>query len=326
MNPPPATLLNKARRLHILVAKGDLEGVRAHLDGDAAAATWVDARDAEGRTALMRAAGSPRAGVDVLRLLLAHGASLEPKRGGGLPAALETSVLKEALRGGDPDKVRALVEAGASVLYRGTGNYGAPHDAVFGREVRRDPRLLELLSLLLALGAQPDLRSDTYGETAVAQLSLLGRYDAVRLLLDAGADASVLSWTALLRAAALGSLAELEAALLESPSLEARDAWGRTAFHVALLAGDLAKAKCLREHEAVVEAVSEFDSPALLHAVRSGKPEIVRWLLSLGCDPEQVDDLGTSALKAAVEADQLPMVDELLRADVNPDGDPPRRA
>ena len=61
-------------------------------------------------------------------------------------------------------------------------------------------------------------------------LSRLGRFDAVRLLLGAGADKSQLGWTTLHEAVALGSLEDMRAVLSQGADLEARDWWERTPF------------------------------------------------------------------------------------------------
>lgn len=161
-----------------------------------------------------------------------------------------TADLRAALRGGDPQKVRALIEAGADIHYKTEHGYDALLDASFGRD-SRDPRLLELLALLVSHGV--DLSGvSRYGESALRVLSRLGRFDAVRLLLDAGADRIQLGWTPLMEAVALGSLADLEAALAKGPALEERDCWSRTPWLIALLTGDIfdvrrgSKAKLVR--------------------------------------------------------------------------------
>jgi hypothetical protein len=57
--------------------------------------------------------------------------------------------LSLALSEGDPQRVRALIEAGADVHYKRDQGYDALLDAVHGRDIARDPRLLELLALLV---------------------------------------------------------------------------------------------------------------------------------------------------------------------------------
>src|SRR2546425_112519 len=91
--------------------------------------------------------------------------------------------LRTALGEGDPQRVRALIEAGADIRYKGNHGYDALLDAVHGRDVTRDPRLLELLALLAAHGV--DLSGiSAYEESGLRVLSRLGRFDAVRLLLE----------------------------------------------------------------------------------------------------------------------------------------------
>src|SRR5262245_11970545 len=93
--------------------------------------------------------------------------------------------LKEALSKGDPQRVRALLEAGANIHYVREHGYNALLDALHGRDIARDGRLLELLKLLIERGvALSDVTS--YRESALRVLSRVGRFDAVRLLLDSG--------------------------------------------------------------------------------------------------------------------------------------------
>src|SRR4051812_24426839 len=95
--------------------------------------------------------------------------------------------LRTALGEGDPRRVLALIEDGADIHYNRDHGYDALLDAVHGRDVARDPRLLELLALLVAQGV--DLSGvSAYGESGLRVLSRLGRFDAVRVLLDTGAD------------------------------------------------------------------------------------------------------------------------------------------
>src|SRR5262245_37315322 len=141
--------------------------------------------------------------------------------------------LQEALREGDPERVRALISAGADTRYKRERGYDALIDAVHGRDMARDPRLLELLGLLIEHGVDLSGVSD-YGESGLRVLSNWGRFDAVRLLLEAGADRGHLEWTRLHEAAALGTLADVASALDAAETLEGRDCWSRPAWRIAL--------------------------------------------------------------------------------------------
>ncbi|HEV8575193.1 MAG TPA: ankyrin repeat domain-containing protein, partial [Dehalococcoidia bacterium] len=75
-----------------------------------------------------------------------------------------------------------MIKAGAEIRYKRDHGYDALLDAVHGRDVARDPGLLELLTLLVAHGV--DLSGvSTYEESGLRVLSRIGRFDAVRLLL-----------------------------------------------------------------------------------------------------------------------------------------------
>lgn len=62
--------------------------------------------------------------------------------------------LAKTIRTGDPDAVASLIAAGADIRYRDKNGYDALIDAVHGRDVLRDPRLLELLELLVSHGVE----------------------------------------------------------------------------------------------------------------------------------------------------------------------------
>src|SRR5690349_20987001 len=93
------------------------------------------------------------------------------------------SDLLEALHAGDPREVERLIQAGTNIRYKRLHGYDALIDAVHGRDISRDDRLIDLLSLLIANGV--DLNGITsYKESALRVLSRIGRFDSVRLLLD----------------------------------------------------------------------------------------------------------------------------------------------
>ncbi|MBL8254202.1 MAG: ankyrin repeat domain-containing protein [Candidatus Competibacter sp.] len=222
-----------------------------------------------------------------------------------------TADLSRALQEGDPQKISALIEAGADIHYQREGGYNALLDAVHG--LTRNTRLLDLLAWLAAQGVELSAVSD-YAESALRVLSRFGRFDAVRLLLDAGADKNQLKWTPLMEAVALGSLDDVETVFKESASLEARDWWSRTAWLIALLVGDISKAKLLAAWGADTNACGRCGHPPLFYAVQSHSPQMVRWLLENGADVRQTDKFGSTALIEAVENDDLECVEILIEA------------
>jgi ankyrin repeat protein len=224
--------------------------------------------------------------------------------------------LSGALCEGDLQRARTLIEAGADVRYKRDHGYDAVLDAVHGRGMDPDQQLLELLALLAAHDA--DLSGvSSYGESGLRVLSRRGRFDAVRLLLDAGADKTQLGWTPLMEAVALGSLADVQAALANGPALEERDWWERTAWLIALHTGDITKAKLLRERGADPTACGRCGRPPLFYAIQGHHPDLLRWLLREGGDVHQTDEFGTTALIEAVENDDLNCVEILLNTGAN---------
>lgn len=219
---------------------------------------------------------------------------------------------------GDPEFVSALIARGETFRYKDENGYTAIIHAVCGRDVARDPRLLDLLRALV--GAGVDLSGvSKYHESALRILSRIGRFDAVRLLIEAGADRGQLGWSPLHEAAALGSSADIERLVRDGASLEATDYWGRTPWLVSLLAGDLRVAGLLRDLGANVNARGWCQAPPLHYAVLGHHPEVVRFLLEIGQDVEQKDEFGATALMCAVEEQDIECARLLIAAgaDVN---------
>jgi ankyrin repeat protein len=236
--------------------------------------------------------------------------------------AEEETGIVAALHRGAPEEVAVLIAAGADVRYQRSHGYDALLDAVHGRDVCRDPRLLDLLRLIVANGARLDGVS-SFKESGLRLLSRIGRFDAVRLLLDAGAPEAHLGWTPLIAAVACGSLADVRRLLDEGAALEEIDWWERTAWLVALLAGDRAKAELLRDRGANVDACGRCGQTPLAYAIEGHHPELVRWLLAEGQAVDRLDEFSTTPLMCAVENADLECVDLLVRAGAHLDHQAP---
>lgn len=235
--------------------------------------------------------------------------------------------LREALSLGDPQAVAALVDAGADIHYQAEEGYDALIDAVYGRDVLHNTRLLELLALLIERGVSLT-GMGSYGESGVRMLSSLGRFDAVQFLLQAGANPNDIEMTELIEAVAFGSLADVEEVAKKGVNLEEQDYCQRTAWLVAIQTGDIAKAKFLLEQGASVEARGGCGEPSLFYAIENGHAPMLQWLLQIGTDVHQTDDFGRAALATAAGYGNLEVVDILLQAgaDVNqPLGSSPLR-
>ncbi len=226
--------------------------------------------------------------------------------------------LRTALALGDPQKVLALINTGADIHYQADHGYDAFIDAVHGRDVLHDPHLIELLELLLDNGVSVTGMS-TYGESAVRVLSRIGRFDAVRLLLDAGANSGDVRFTELIEAVVFGSLADVNDVIGSGADLEERDFWERTPWLVAVQTGDIPKAQSLLERGAQRDARGRCGKPPLFYAIENGHIPMLEWLLEIGVDLCQTDEFEGTALAEAAGYKNAEAVEVLLRAgaDVN---------
>lgn len=225
---------------------------------------------------------------------------------------------KAILRRGDPTAVRALLASDFDVTaFRAGTEYDALMTSVFGRDVFADVNLIETLRLLIAAGA-PLNGNSSHGESALSVLSRLGRFDAVRVLLEAGADEQLLQWTPFARAVALDTIEDVREVLKNTDELEVQDRWRRTPFLLALARGRTDIAELLAHAGADQQAKDHVGRTAIFHAVGVRNLETVRWLLARGVAVDSPDASGNSALDEAVGADDLDMVDLLLSSGADP--------
>src|SRR5688572_21554121 len=149
-----------------------------------------DGRDKSGRTALMNASGAPGLGLDVgatgqvrsklvpgqvdlpmIRLLLEHGAALDPRDKWGQTALFFAS------HAGSAEAVSTLLAAGAD-----------PNDGKGPLLAAASEDHLGIVQQLLAAGADPKA-TDEVGQTALMSAAFGGNVGIVRELLRAGAPA-----------------------------------------------------------------------------------------------------------------------------------------
>lgn len=281
---------------HHLVNQGRKEEALRILQQDTQK-SGVNEYDERGRTPIMCAVESRHADVELVRLLIKSGAHVSLESSG---TEGRRSVVSLALSGGDPAKVALLLEHGADIHYRREHGYDALLDAVHGRDIRQDRLLIDLLRLLISRGVALNTVT-SYRESALRVLSRLGRFDAVRLLIEAGADESLLQWTPLIRAVAIGDLHDVKTAIENGHSLEERDWWERTAWLVAVQTGDVTRAQLLIDHGADIHARGRCGKTALLAATESERTPTLEWLLQMGIPIEETDDFGTTPLTHASE-------------------------
>lgn len=196
---------------------------------------------------------------------------------------------------------------------------------------------LEIANLLLEAGADPNIALLS-GETIVMTAAQSGNGDVVRALLAAGADpnaAVTREQTALMWAANRGH-ADAVAALIEyGADVQARSLvreqfvksekeqdshpvymyWieegGNTALMFAARAGDLQSARLLVAAGSEVNEGNAFGTAPLIMAVHGGNPALLEMLLEAGADVDG-DGPGHTALHAAVLRGDLAAVEVLL--------------
>ena len=306
--------MRKTPSLHVLSARGETEELRERLSDGFERARINDA-DRLGRTPLMCASQSERADVSTVYLLLDSGANVH-QMSAGIDGS--HSVLCLAVAAGDPEKVSVLLDHGANLHYIREHGYNALIDALHGRDIRSDTRLLALLRLLISRGVELNAVTD-YNESGLRVVSRVGRFDAVRLLLDAGADESQLQWTPLIRAAAIETIDDVAREIETAGSLEERDYWERTAWLVSVQSGDLQKALLLKKRGADQNARGRCGKTALLYAIENHQSAMLHWLIENGAAIEETDNFGSTPLMCAAEYENAEAVQILLAAGANVD-------
>lgn len=176
-----------------------------------------------------------------------------------------------------------------------------------------DDNLFSVVEAHLKKGQDPGAGSE-YGETPLKQAYRRGRMDVFSLLLDYGADLSVMRWGPLHRAVALGDMEELQRAA-KVGDMSARDVEGLTPFLLACEMGVIEKAAFLLPLARQEDLYARFQrTPALARVAAKGRVEMVRWLLANGFDVNEPDEFGGTALIAAAEMEQPEVVEILLMA------------
>src|SRR5262245_8841745 len=130
-------------QLHSSVRYGYVESVRTRLEH-----LPLDKKKRVGAVLLGIAANSRFADVDMLQLLVEHGANLNE-----VVNQLEGTPLSIAAKSGNVDKVRFLLQEGANPHFRTDSGYTPLIQAVYGQKPTRP----QVVRLLLDAGANPNV-------------------------------------------------------------------------------------------------------------------------------------------------------------------------
>jgi ankyrin repeat protein/beta-lactamase regulating signal transducer with metallopeptidase domain len=262
--------------LHIASQKGRAEMARLLI----AAGAEVNAKDNQGRTPLSYAEGRYEC-RKVAELLRAHGATEETSAVSNDQKPAKS--LHDAAAGGDIERVKSLLAAGADVNGKQdeTGRT-APHCAV-------EAGHRNMAELLIAKGADVNARTTDKGWTPLVCAVNERHAELVKLLLDEGADSA-------------GKTDD-----------------GCAFLHQASRAGYLGIVKRLIAMGAEVNATYNKGRCALGDAALNGHKDVVELLLAKGVDVNLQEAGRGTALHAAARTGRTAIVDLLIAhgADVN---------
>ncbi|AFY33054.1 ankyrin repeat domain-containing protein [Calothrix sp. PCC 7507] len=294
-------------QLHIYAQQGNIAGVARKIANGAD----IDRLDENSlQTPLMSAVSSANAGIDMIRFLVEHGANVN---------AMEkhNTVLGLAVQSGNLEKIQFILDAGANINYQTAEGYDVLIDAMHGHDILQDQNLISTLNLLISRGAAVNGMS-SYGESAIKVAAHVGRFDVVKLLLNAGANPEQLGWTELMHAIVFGSLEQVKLLLEEGADQNVCDCGYRTPWLLSLQVGELPKAKLLLAAETNQNYGGNCGKTPLMCAIENNRLEVLQWLIAEGFDIEATDDFNNTALIIAAEHGATDCVRILLAAGANP--------
>jgi ankyrin repeat protein len=214
----------------------------------------------------------------VRKLLATHARADAQNRYGVTPLLL-------AVEGGNLEIVNALIAAGADV------NHALPEGETVLMTAARTGNV-PVIQALLRHGAHVEEREGFYGESALIWATASDHADAVRTLLDAGADPNGRSGRA--------TWARPNAGLTRL----SQGSW--TPLMYAAREGALDAGRALVERGADVNAADPDGATALVVAIINYHYDFAALLLDHKADPNLADKTGMAALYAAVDMSSLP--------------------
>ncbi|MBV9926673.1 MAG: ankyrin repeat domain-containing protein [Acidobacteria bacterium] len=259
--------------------RSDVESIKTLL----AAGADLDAKDRQGRTALMYAHAYKYrpASLDAVKLLLAAGARVNDADNNG------RTPLMLAVQDNFTDEVKTLLAAGARASINARDGHGKTA-LLYVKSVFDEDASAEIIKVLAAAGADLDADDDD-GQTLLMKLAAEGFFDdPIRALLEAGARASV----------------------------DAKDRQGRTALMFAAGDGMVERVKILLGAGAALGARDDRGQTVLMHAVL-GYPcrsEVVKFLTAAGLSLTDVNEDGQTPLMLAAQVNWDCAVRQLLEA------------
>ncbi|KAJ6384134.1 hypothetical protein OIU78_027443 [Salix suchowensis] len=324
-----------------LVMDGFMDEIREVLDHSDPAWNPSDAVDFHGQTLLHIAISQSRA--DIVQLLLEFEPDVEFQGQSG------SSPLEAAARSGEALIVELLLSRRASTERSQSSTWGPIHLAAGGGhfEVLRplllkganvnaltrdgntalhlavEERRRDCARLLLASGAEADIRNNGDGDTPLHIAAGLGDENMVKLLLHEGANKDIRNMNgkiacdiaaeyghtrlfdslrlgdSLCIAARKGEVRIISRLIENGAAINGRDQHGWTALHRSAFKGKAGAVRVLIEKGSDVNAKDEDGYTALHCAVESGHADVIEFLVKKGADVEARTSKGVTALQIA---------------------------
>ena len=291
--------------IHSYAKNDDTDGVRAEF----ASGIAVDTRDENDFTPLAYAVSNPTVTIEMLTLLCEAGADVDAFVENG-----KTFPLSLAACSGNLEATRFLLNAGAAVNAKSPKGYTALINSIY--RLHDSEMLLPVIGELISHGADVDCKTD-YEEIPVTVSTRLNRFDAVRQLLDAGANKEPLRWSELAEAVAVGSVEEV-AQVLQSKGLDnTGGCFGLTPGLLAASIGSVNKGQLLHAYGWNVDEQGRQEETALMCCASAKHSEMLAWLIEENADIDAVDDSKNTALILAAQAGSAECVQILLEAGAN---------
>jgi len=160
------------------------------------------------------------------------------------------------------------------------------------------------LRRLAAQGVDVNVQLGELRQTALHEAAFYGRVEAIRVLVELGADFEALSaagWTPLHAAAASGQVEAIQALVELGVNKEATDLMGLTPLHAAASMGHVEAIQALAQLGVNIEAKSAYGGTPLHLAAAKGHVEAIKTLAQLGAElePKTVD--GETPLQLTID-------------------------
>ncbi|KAJ5692526.1 ankyrin repeat-containing domain protein [Penicillium macrosclerotiorum] len=264
---------------------------------------------------LRRALSTWRCEVDLLKLLIKHGAEINT-----VPASSEVSILQAAAMKSNFGFVQYLISAGADLNYRCHPNYAGPTTAL---QAAADLRHIDNVALLLKSGAEVNAPANEKGGMTALQFAVKRKHRVmVKLLIEHGADVNALpspmrGRTALQQAVSEGSLDLIRYLIARGADINAPAARfaGVTALQAASIHGDPSIVILLLKAGAHINGAPAIESGrnAIEAAAENGRIDALHALLNYHPDTKEFDIWRRRAARLAMLHGRV-AIERFLRA------------